>query len=75
GVVYNRVIYNASGIRQIPHWEFWRDTLDFIKDMFLIILAQCSICPVFQTRRRPGNYRNLPRDEEHILIGEEFEEH
>ncbi|CAG8448322.1 21416_t:CDS:2 [Dentiscutata erythropus] len=74
GVVYNRIVYNASGVRQIPHWEFWRDTLDFTKDMILIILAQCPI-PIFQPRRRPGNYRNLPRDEEHILIDEEFEEH
>ncbi|CAG8596577.1 17460_t:CDS:2 [Dentiscutata heterogama] len=74
GVVYNRIVYNASGVRQIPHWEFWRDTLDFTKDMILIILAQCPI-PIFQPRRRPGNYRNLPRDEEHIIIDEEFEEH
>ncbi|CAG8736135.1 23927_t:CDS:2 [Gigaspora margarita] len=76
GVIYNRIVYNASGVRQIPHWEFWRDAFDFIKvlDMFLIILAQCPI-PFFQPRRRPGNYRNLPRDEEHILIDEQFEEH
>jgi hypothetical protein len=41
--------------------------------MILIILAQC---PTFRPRRSGGrNYRNLPRDEENILIEEEFEEH
>uniref|UniRef100_A0A1D1XNK5 Autophagy-related protein 27 n=1 Tax=Anthurium amnicola TaxID=1678845 RepID=A0A1D1XNK5_9ARAE len=73
GIVYNRIVHNASGIYQIPHWEFWSNAVDFLKDMILIILAQC---PCFKPRRHGGrNYRDLPRDEENILIGEEFEEH
>ncbi|RIA86347.1 mannose-6-phosphate receptor binding domain-containing protein [Glomus cerebriforme] len=73
GIVYNRMVHNASGVHQIPNWEFWSNTWDFLKDMILIIFAQC---PVFKPRRPGGrNYRNLPRDEEHILIEEEFEEH
>jgi len=73
GIIYNRMVHNATGMYQIPNWEFWSNTLDFLKDMILIIFAQC---PVFKPRRHGGrNYRNLPRDEENILIEEEFEEH
>ncbi|CAB4424849.1 unnamed protein product [Rhizophagus irregularis] len=73
GIIYNRMVHNATGMYQIPNWEFWSNAFDFLKDMILIILAQC---PVFKPRRNGGrNYRNLPRDEENILIEEEFEEH
>ncbi|GES96690.1 cation dependent mannose-6-phosphate cargo receptor [Rhizophagus clarus] len=73
GIIYNRMVHNATGMYQIPNWEFWSNACDFLKDMILIIMAQC---PVFKPRRHGGrNYRNLPRDEENILIGEEFEEH
>ncbi|CAG8538494.1 10574_t:CDS:2 [Ambispora leptoticha] len=71
GIVYNRMVHNAVGFSQLPNWEFWRDAWDFVKDMFLILVSQC---PSFG-RRAPRNYRNLPVDEENILIGEEFEEH
>ncbi|CAG8443726.1 9700_t:CDS:2, partial [Ambispora gerdemannii] len=71
GIVYNRMVHNAVGFSQLPNWEFWRDAWDFVKDMFLILMAQC---PSFG-RRAPRNYRNLPRDDENILIEEEFEEH
>jgi cation-dependent mannose-6-phosphate receptor len=73
GIVYNRMVHNASGVYQIPNWEFWSNSCDFLKDMILIILAQC---PVFKPRRSGRrSYSNLPRDEENILIEEEFEEH
>lgn len=73
GIVYNRMVHNASGMHQIPNWEFWCNTWDFLKDMFFIIMAQC---PVFKPRRSGGrNYRNLPRDEENVLMEDEFDEH
>ncbi|CAI2176171.1 3523_t:CDS:2 [Funneliformis geosporum] len=73
GIVYNRMVHNASGMRQIPNWEFWCNTWEFLKDIFFIIVAQC---PMFQPRRSGGRgYNNLPRDEENVLMEEEFEEH
>ncbi|CAG8436882.1 14069_t:CDS:2 [Funneliformis caledonium] len=67
------MVHNASGMHQIPNWEFWCNTWDFLKDMFFIIMAQC---PVFKPRRSGGrNYRNLPRDEENVLMEDEFDEH
>jgi len=70
GVIYNRIIYNASGVYQLPHWEFWKGCWDFTCDMALIVLANCPIRP----RRSPRNYRGLPNDDEAGLI-EEFDEH
>jgi len=43
--------------------------------MFLIILAQCPVFN-FKPKRSGGrSYRNLPRDEENVLMEEEFEDH
>ncbi|RHZ70476.1 hypothetical protein Glove_271g53 [Diversispora epigaea] len=72
GVAYNRMVHHASGFYQIPNWEFWCNLWDFTKDMVCIIIAQI---PMFKPKRPRGNYRNLPRDEENILIDEELEEH
>ncbi|CAG8478865.1 9064_t:CDS:2 [Acaulospora morrowiae] len=72
GIAYNRIVYRAAGLNQIPNWEFWRNSGEYIKDMVLIIFAQC---PMTRPRRPQGSYMNLPRDEENILIDDDFEEH
>ncbi|RUS23926.1 hypothetical protein BC938DRAFT_474391 [Jimgerdemannia flammicorona] len=72
GVFYNRIVHSASGLDQIPNYEFWYNIYDWTKDMTIILAG--TIFSFFSKPRSPSTYRGLPRDdEENTLIGE-FEE-
>lgn len=56
GVIYNRVVQNETGWRQIPNYDLWANAFDFIKDM--IIISVMSLGNVFKRRTNAINLNN-----------------
>jgi cation-dependent mannose-6-phosphate receptor len=40
GVLFKRLVLNKQGFEQIPHIDFWRQIVDYVKDMGIIVLAR-----------------------------------
>jgi len=69
GIAYNRVVHHARGLKQIPNYHWWAEAFDFIKDMFVILLAKCY------RPKRSQTYHNLPVDSEiNTLIDDDYED-
>ncbi|KAF9436241.1 Cation-independent mannose-6-phosphate receptor CI-MPR [Entomortierella beljakovae] len=69
GVAYNRVVHHARGLKQIPNYHAWAEAFDFIKDMIIILVANCY------RPKRSQTYHNLPVDSEiNTLIDDDYED-
>ncbi|KAL2313351.1 Cation dependent mannose-6-phosphate cargo receptor [Schizosaccharomyces pombe] len=67
GFVYQRVVLNARGLRQIPNYEMWRSLFGFISDILIILYSSIlSILPSSITRMR-GNRRNIDYVEDALI--------
>ncbi|EPX75147.1 cation dependent mannose-6-phosphate cargo receptor [Schizosaccharomyces octosporus yFS286] len=54
GCAYNRIIFNARGLRQIPNYDLWNSMCSFIIDFTIIAFASLTSCFNF---RKPGGIR------------------
>ncbi|KAI8575496.1 hypothetical protein K450DRAFT_261473 [Umbelopsis ramanniana AG] len=82
GILYNRFAKKATGMQQIPHYDFWYLVYDWVKDMTLILGGY--IFGFLQSARSRtslrGNsssnqqYHGLGNDEEHAFIDDDDEE-
>ncbi|RKP10186.1 mannose-6-phosphate receptor binding domain-containing protein [Thamnocephalis sphaerospora] len=54
GILYKRFVLNASGFEQIPHIDFWRNAIDWIKDMASILIHK-----VTGSRAPPRTYYSI----------------
>ncbi|KAF9580175.1 Cation-independent mannose-6-phosphate receptor CI-MPR [Lunasporangiospora selenospora] len=69
GVAYNRVVHHARGLKQIPNYQTWVNGFEFIKDMAIIVFANCY------RPKRSQTYHNLPVDSEiNTLIDDDYED-
>ncbi|WBW71696.1 cation dependent mannose-6-phosphate cargo receptor Mrl1 [Schizosaccharomyces osmophilus] len=54
GCMYNRAIFNARGLRQIPNYDLWNSMLSFIVDFTIIAFTSLGSCFNF---RKPSGIR------------------
>ncbi|EPY49493.1 cation dependent mannose-6-phosphate cargo receptor [Schizosaccharomyces cryophilus OY26] len=54
GCMYNRAIFNARGLRQIPNYELWHSMFSLIVDFSIIAFASFASCFNF---RKPSGIR------------------
>lgn len=79
GILYNRFAKKATGMLQIPHYDFWFGIFDWVKDMSLILAGY--LCGFLQSARSRVNlgggnnqqYRGLG-EEEHGFIDDDDED-
>jgi hypothetical protein len=81
GILYNRFAKKATGMQQIPHYDFWYGVYDWVKDMTLILGGY--LCGFLQSARsRIGSrsnqqqqqYHGLGAEEEHAFIDDDDED-
>lgn len=63
GILYKRIVHQASGMDQLPHADVWYGVWDRVKDMGLILFARCC-SGRGRGRRGDRGYMSLPVDEE-----------
>ena len=81
GILYNRFAKKATGMQQIPHYDFFYGVYDWVKDMTLILGGY--LCGFFQSawsrigsrsNQQQQQYHGLGAEEEHAFIDDDDEE-
>lgn len=71
GILYNRFAKGAQGLEQIPHFNFWYNAFDFVKDMTLIIGIKVWDSLMSLKSKVSSRYQSVPRNEGHILVNDD----
>ncbi|KAI9593255.1 mannose-6-phosphate receptor binding domain-containing protein [Syncephalis fuscata] len=57
GILYKRFVLSARGFEQIPHIDFWRNVVEWCKDIFYVVMAK-----IRPSRSQNRNYSSLSSD-------------
>ena len=82
GILYNRFAKKATGMQQIPHYDFWYGVYDWVKDMTLILggylfgFLQSARSRISLRGNSSSNqqYHGLGNEEEHAFIDDDEED-